>query len=183
MLKIYLFYSQNNKIVWLSNMADTFLEKFIRCAKACGLYFLDCALRMLIGWTGKLRSRGSECLSIGNNAPKWLVRTKAHMKLRVIPVKWLPCKRGTKLNFVPEWNSYRYHVKHPLRYLIGNGHVRSTEQAERQRAFPAGNDMRLTSLGETSKNENENKNNVEGLKDQARPLPTVPQSETGGNRN
>ena len=35
------------------------------------------------------------------------------MKLRVIPVKWLPCKRGTKLDFVPEWNSYQYHVNTP----------------------------------------------------------------------
>ena len=58
MWKVCLFYSQNNKIVWLSNMADTFLEKFTRCAKVCGLLFLDCAYRMLIGWAGKLQSRG-----------------------------------------------------------------------------------------------------------------------------
>ena len=43
MWKVCLFYSQNNKTVWLSNMADTFLEKFTRCAKVCGLVFLDCA--------------------------------------------------------------------------------------------------------------------------------------------
>ena len=40
MWKVCLFCSQNNKIVWLSNMADTFLEKFMRCAKDCGLFFL-----------------------------------------------------------------------------------------------------------------------------------------------
>ena len=34
------FYSHNNKIVWLSNMADTFWRKFTRCAKVCGLSFL-----------------------------------------------------------------------------------------------------------------------------------------------
>ena len=61
----------------------------------------------------ELTGTGGECVSIVNNAPKWLVRTRAHKKLRVIPVKWLPCKRGTKLDFVPEWNSYRYHVNTP----------------------------------------------------------------------
>ena len=38
MQKVCLFYSQNNKMLWLSNMADTFVEKFTRCAKACGLF-------------------------------------------------------------------------------------------------------------------------------------------------
>ena len=38
--KVCLFLSQNNKIEWLSKMADTFLEKFTRCAKVCGLFFL-----------------------------------------------------------------------------------------------------------------------------------------------
>ena len=64
-------------------------------------------------WVAELTGMGSECVSIVNNAPKWLVRTRAHKKLRVIPVKWLPCKRGTKFDFVPEWNSYRYHVNTP----------------------------------------------------------------------
>ena len=40
MWKVCLFYSQNTKIVWLSNMADTFFEKFPKCAKVCGLFFL-----------------------------------------------------------------------------------------------------------------------------------------------
>ena len=53
-----LFYSQNNKMVWLSNMADAFfLEKFTRCAKVCGLFFLDCAFQMLICWADKLPSQ------------------------------------------------------------------------------------------------------------------------------
>ena len=52
--KVCLFYSQNNKIISLSNMAD------MRCAKVCGLLFLDCAFWMLIGWAGKLGSRGLE---------------------------------------------------------------------------------------------------------------------------
>ena len=39
MRKVCLFYSHNNKIVWLSNMTDAFfLEKFTRCAKVCGLF-------------------------------------------------------------------------------------------------------------------------------------------------
>ena len=33
-----------------------FFEKFTRCAKVCGLLFLDCDLRVLIGWAGKLQS-------------------------------------------------------------------------------------------------------------------------------
>ena len=57
MRKVCLFYSQNNKIVWLSNMEDTFLEKCTRCAKVCGLLFLDWAFRVLIGWAVKVRSR------------------------------------------------------------------------------------------------------------------------------
>ena len=40
MRKVCLFSSQS---VWLSNMEDTFLERFTRCAKVCGLSFLDCA--------------------------------------------------------------------------------------------------------------------------------------------
>ena len=38
--KVCLFYGQNNKIVGSSNMADTFIEKFMRCAKVCGLFFM-----------------------------------------------------------------------------------------------------------------------------------------------
>ena len=59
-------------------------------------------------WVAELTGMGSECVSIVNNTPKWLVRTRAHKKLRVIPVKWLPCKCGTKLDFVP------VSCKHPL---------------------------------------------------------------------
>ena len=35
-------------------------EKLTRCAKVCGLLFLDCAFWMLIGWAGKLRSYGKK---------------------------------------------------------------------------------------------------------------------------
>ena len=73
----------------------------------------DTRFRSCMRWVAELTRMGSAWLSIGNNAPNWLVRTRAHMKLRVIPVKWLPCKRGTKLDFIPEWNSYRYHVNTP----------------------------------------------------------------------
>ena len=49
-------------------MTDTFIEKFTGCAKACGLFVVvvvvvivaDCAFPLLIGWAGKLRSRGKE---------------------------------------------------------------------------------------------------------------------------
>ena len=55
-----LFYDHNNKILWLSNMADTFLGKFTRCAKVCGLFSSSwLCFRMLIGWADKLWSRGS----------------------------------------------------------------------------------------------------------------------------
>ena len=49
MWKVCLVCSQNNKIVWLSNMADTFYE----VRKGLWAFFLDCAFRMLIGWTDK----------------------------------------------------------------------------------------------------------------------------------
>ena len=51
--KVWSFCSQNNKIV-LSNMAGTSFRKITRCAKVCGLFFLDCAVWVLIGWAGKL---------------------------------------------------------------------------------------------------------------------------------
>ena len=55
---------------------------------------------------------GSEGLSMGSNTSlKWLTETKARMKRRVIPVKWLPCKRHTKLDFEP------VSCKHPLTSL------------------------------------------------------------------
>ena len=40
MRKVCLFYNQNIKILWLSNMGETFLEKVRRCAKVCGPFFL-----------------------------------------------------------------------------------------------------------------------------------------------
>ena len=33
-------------------------EQFTRCVKVLWAFFLDCAFRVLIGWAGKLRSRG-----------------------------------------------------------------------------------------------------------------------------
>ena len=39
MWKVCLFYSQNYQIEWLSNVADTFFEKFKKCTKACGSLF------------------------------------------------------------------------------------------------------------------------------------------------
>ena len=35
-----------------------------RGTKVCGLFFLDCAFRVLIGWAGKFRSRGWLCLFV-----------------------------------------------------------------------------------------------------------------------
>ena len=55
--KVCLFYSQNNKIVWLSNMADIFGE-FHEVRKGLWAIFLGCAFRMLIGLAVKVRSRG-----------------------------------------------------------------------------------------------------------------------------
>ena len=33
-------------------MANPFFEKFTKCIKSCGLFFLDCAFQMLMGWAG-----------------------------------------------------------------------------------------------------------------------------------
>ena len=57
--KVCWFCSQNNKIVWLSNMADTFFfERFTRCAMVFGLFFV---LDATIGWEGKVkRGPGSQ---------------------------------------------------------------------------------------------------------------------------
>ena len=40
----------------LKHDGHIFLEKFTRCAKVCGLFSLDCASWMLIGWANKLQS-------------------------------------------------------------------------------------------------------------------------------
>ena len=62
-------------------------------------------------WVAELTGTGSAYVSIGNNAPKWLVRTRFTWNFVSLRCNdSLPCKRGTKLDFVPEWNSYRYHV-------------------------------------------------------------------------
>ena len=69
-----------------------------------------------VRWVTELTGTGRAHVSMGNNASKWLVRTRAHMKLCVIPVKWLPRKHSTKLDFVLEWNSYWYvSCTHPLK--------------------------------------------------------------------
>ena len=57
MRKVCLFYSQNDEIVSLSKMADTFFENSLGAQRFVGC-FLDFAFRMLIGWAGKLRSHG-----------------------------------------------------------------------------------------------------------------------------
>ena len=51
-------HSENVQCVWLSNMADTFFWENHEVRKGLWAFFLDCTLRMLIGWAGKLRSRG-----------------------------------------------------------------------------------------------------------------------------
>ena len=45
MWKVCLFNSHNNKIARLSNMEDTFVEKFTWCTKVCGLFFLTAIFR------------------------------------------------------------------------------------------------------------------------------------------
>ena len=46
--KVCSFYGQNDKIVQLSNMADTIFEKSQGVQRTMG-FFLDCVFRMLIG--------------------------------------------------------------------------------------------------------------------------------------
>ena len=58
MRKICLFYSPNNKIVWLENMADTLLRNSRGAQRFVGFCFLHCAFRVLIGRASKLWSRG-----------------------------------------------------------------------------------------------------------------------------
>ena len=72
-----LFYSQNNKIVWISKIADKFIEKFTRCAKVCGIFSWMCFLRAdwlgrqtPITWHGK---RHDGHFSPGNEHSDWLV--------------------------------------------------------------------------------------------------------------
>ena len=77
-------------------MADTCFEKFTRCAKVCGLFFLDCAFRMLIGWADKLWSRG------------WLHLDVLHFEL-VRPVRLKKCISKIGLNKI-----YSAHLKRPV---------------------------------------------------------------------
>ena len=53
-----LFYTQNKKILDYQTWPTHLFAKFTKCAKVYGLSFLDFTFRMLIGWAGKLRSRG-----------------------------------------------------------------------------------------------------------------------------
>ena len=60
MLKVCLFCSQNNKIVMIIKHGRHIFGKMYEMPKGLWAFFLDCAFRMLlIGWAGKLRSRGS----------------------------------------------------------------------------------------------------------------------------
>ena len=49
---------RRKKLVGYGNEIDKFFDKFTGCAKVCGLFFLDCAFWVLIGWEGKLQSLG-----------------------------------------------------------------------------------------------------------------------------
>ena len=63
-------------------------EKFTRCAKVCGLFLLDCAFRILIGWAGKLRSHGKYAVykstfeALRRPAPSLCLQKKVHTRLR-----------------------------------------------------------------------------------------------------
>ena len=62
MRKVCLFYNQNNKSLWLSNMADTYFEKFTRCAKVYGRV----CLVMLFGrWLARQIIWRSQVVSLG----------------------------------------------------------------------------------------------------------------------
>ena len=52
----YYFYYFIVNILWLSNMADNFFRNSRAAQIFVGLFFLDCAFRILIGWADKLRS-------------------------------------------------------------------------------------------------------------------------------
>ena len=52
MSKFCLFYSQNNKILWWPNMAETF-QKFTRNAKVCGHLVLDCTRSSCADWLSR----------------------------------------------------------------------------------------------------------------------------------
>ena len=54
-----------------------------KCAKVCGLHFLDCAFGALIGWAGELRSRGYYILEKQN------LRTSVHFTCAEPPL-YLP---------------------------------------------------------------------------------------------
>ena len=64
MRKVCSFYSHNNKIVWLSNMADMFVWDIHEVRKGLWAFILDCAFRVLSGWAGELWSHGRNRWSI-----------------------------------------------------------------------------------------------------------------------
>ena len=66
MRKVCSLYNQNNEIVRLSNMADTFFEKFMRCLKVCGLFLLD----WLFGCLSAQQVNSSHMVNDGSDTKK-----------------------------------------------------------------------------------------------------------------
>ena len=66
MQKVCSLYNQNNEIVQLSNMADTFYEKFMRCVKVCGLFLLD----WLFGCRSAQQANSSYMVTDGSDKKK-----------------------------------------------------------------------------------------------------------------
>ena len=83
-----------------------------RCAKVCGLHFLDCAFRALIGWAGELRSRGYYILEKQNftNFCSFYFRflnfiSKCRTPLYLPLISLTVAPRSSSLYSVPLWAS------------------------------------------------------------------------------
>ena len=63
---------------------QTTFEKFTRCAMLCGLFFLDCAFRTLIGWTDKLRSSDRKQWQ-ASVTHTWLMSNLPRILHRILP--------------------------------------------------------------------------------------------------
>ena len=93
---ICLFYSQNNKIVCLSNMADICLRN-ARGAQGCVGFFSW--LCLLIGWAGKLRSSlRSSVMCDSAEGITWLLLLLLCLQTRggEIPNSWAHCLYANK---------------------------------------------------------------------------------------
>ena len=102
------FYTQNNKIAWLSNITDTFFWEIHEVRKGLWAFFLDGVCQMLIDWAGKFQSRGLY----------WYKRNVISLKRLCLPQVLLRLITTSTQTRNTRWSGWEFTLKKLLEWKV-----------------------------------------------------------------